>query len=453
MSMHEIESLVEYSVKTVATASPVSPLAKSICFSLYQIQDLFDCGYTLLRVRDELVQLGYLYLLPPELLPDPERSQAMKFKKRSGFFAKGTYFDHKTNRCCITAGSKLWKKLLSLGILPAEDPQEVRELSPFELIETIVPLASERFAQGDQTAVDTLGLWYGLFPIICIMTGYDEQPEAEKLENMLSLVAFPEAFKAAEEYVRDMDFEDFIDEEEMPFLEEWSAPYKLWKGLNDEDDYEDEDDETLCPEFYRNLVYECMSKNEFAEADRYASYMGDEKDPSCLLHRCMISLACHHWIKRQTPRPLPPESLLTIAETKAGLEYLIELPVPEQERTLCRMFVLQTLILSGDYPAAVEMHQQMYIEAIAALKKRRNGYAKQMQEIALSISYFQLLQDSLPDDYLPKKELIKSGLPGLMKLSAARELSCKLLDKRPQEAETLHDYLEQCDLLMPYIEE
>lgn len=76
-----------------------------------------------------------------------------------------------------------------------------------------------------------------------------------------------------------------------------------------------------------------------------------------------------------------------------------------------------------------------------------------MQEIALSISYFQLLQDSLPDDYLPKKELIKSGLPGLMKLSTARELSCKLLDKRPQEAETLHDYLEQCDLLMPYIEE
>lgn len=58
MSMHAIESLVEYSVITTATASPVPPLAQSICYSLYQIQNQLDCGYTVLRVRDELEQLG-----------------------------------------------------------------------------------------------------------------------------------------------------------------------------------------------------------------------------------------------------------------------------------------------------------------------------------------------------------------------------------------------------------
>ena len=31
MSMHAIESLVEYSVIAVATASPVPPMAQSIC--------------------------------------------------------------------------------------------------------------------------------------------------------------------------------------------------------------------------------------------------------------------------------------------------------------------------------------------------------------------------------------------------------------------------------------
>lgn len=62
MSMHAIESLVEYSVITTATASPVPPLAQSICYSLYQIQNQLDCGYTVLRVRDELEQLGYLSL-------------------------------------------------------------------------------------------------------------------------------------------------------------------------------------------------------------------------------------------------------------------------------------------------------------------------------------------------------------------------------------------------------
>ena len=63
--MHAIESLVEYSVKTVATASPVLPLARNICFSLYELQNQLDCGYTVLRVKDELVALGYLFLLPP----------------------------------------------------------------------------------------------------------------------------------------------------------------------------------------------------------------------------------------------------------------------------------------------------------------------------------------------------------------------------------------------------
>lgn len=60
MSMHAIENLVEYSVITVATASPVPPLAQSICYSLYHFQNQLDCGYTVLRARDELEQLSYL---------------------------------------------------------------------------------------------------------------------------------------------------------------------------------------------------------------------------------------------------------------------------------------------------------------------------------------------------------------------------------------------------------
>ena len=71
MSMHEIESLVESSVITVATASPIPPLARNICFNLYQLQNQLDCGYTVLRVREELEKLGYLFLLPPKQLQQP----------------------------------------------------------------------------------------------------------------------------------------------------------------------------------------------------------------------------------------------------------------------------------------------------------------------------------------------------------------------------------------------
>ena len=88
MSMHAIESLVEYSVITVATALPVPPLAQSICHSLYHLQNQLDCGYTVLRVRDELEKVGYLSLLSPEQLPEPERSEGNGACRRGRFLER-----------------------------------------------------------------------------------------------------------------------------------------------------------------------------------------------------------------------------------------------------------------------------------------------------------------------------------------------------------------------------
>ncbi|WP_075556717.1 hypothetical protein [Parabacteroides timonensis] len=446
MSMHEIESLVEYSVKTVAAASPTPPLAKSICSSLYQLQSHFDCGYTVLRVREELERLGYLYLLPPEQLPEPERSEAMKLVGKGGFFTKGTYFDAVTNRCYITVDSALYQKLLSLGILPAETSQEIQSFSPLELIEAIAPLASKQSAQDSQVATDTLGLWYGLFPVIYLMTGYDEKPDNERIQKLLRYLATPETFKAAEEYIREVDFEDFADDEELPFCAEWSTPYKDWKERK-------EDDKTPYNEFCKRMVYNFMGNNEFAEADKYASQIGDENDPARLLHRGMVSIACHQWLTTQEPGTLPPKGLLSLCEAKVGFEYLAGLDLPEQGRTVCRMYILQALKLQGDSPALVELLQQMYNEAIAIVKQRPYGQTKQLQYIALSISYYQMLLENLPDGYLPKKELMRNGLPGLFDLSAIKDKCNELHHEMPQAAETLQQYMEQCDSLMQYIQE
>ena len=158
MSMHAIESLVEYSVITTATASPVPPLAQSICYSLYQIQNQLDCGYTVLRVRDELEQLGYLSLLPPEQLPEPERSEARRLAVEGGFLKDGTYVDGCSGKCCVTAGTALWKKLLEMSVLPVSAKAELRLLDPLELAEQIVPLASKALAEGDKRGADTMGL-------------------------------------------------------------------------------------------------------------------------------------------------------------------------------------------------------------------------------------------------------------------------------------------------------
>lgn len=54
MSIHEIESLVESSVITLARYAPEHPRRESICLSLCALQKQFDCGYTVMHVAKEL---------------------------------------------------------------------------------------------------------------------------------------------------------------------------------------------------------------------------------------------------------------------------------------------------------------------------------------------------------------------------------------------------------------
>ncbi|MEY8607826.1 hypothetical protein AALM74_01410 [Parabacteroides segnis] len=47
----------------------------------------------------------------------------------------GTYVDRRSGKCCVTAGSALWKKLLDMGVIPASPEAELRLLDPLELAE------------------------------------------------------------------------------------------------------------------------------------------------------------------------------------------------------------------------------------------------------------------------------------------------------------------------------
>lgn len=446
--MYEIESLVEESVKTLATAPCAPAEATNLCFNLYRLQEQFDCGYTLLRVRDELEQLGYLYPLQPDQLPEPERTEALQLLQPGGFLADGTYVDHQTGTCFLTAGSKLWQKLQAQGLLPqAAAAAALRPLSALELAEAIVPLASELADKGNSTGTHTLGLWYALFPTLCLVAGCHDQPTPDRIENLLRPLATPAVFEAAETQVRTVDFDDFDDDDEdLSFLAAWGAPYKDWKAKSTHD----------TPHFYTGKIYECLDKQDFAEANRYACLLmeskGEEGEIGGLLHRSVVAIACHQWLRTQPEGTQAPEGLLPLAQAQGCFEHLISLELQAKELNLCQFYLVQALQLQGDYPAAVKLLQQMCSTSIANIDVLPEGNAKRIQQAILANTYYQTLYHNFPDSYLPKKQLIQSGLPGLMDLSAVRQTCCELIPEVPKHAESLQQAVAQCDLILSYLE-
>lgn len=447
MSMHAIESFVEYSVITVATASPVPHLAQSICYSLYHFQDQLDCGYTVLRVRDELEKIGYLSLLSPEQLPEPERSEAMELAFEGGFLKDDTYVDYKSGKCCVTAGSALWKKLLDMGVVPASPEMELRLLGPLELAEQVVPLASKALAGGDKRAADTLGHWYAFFPLLCVMEGCDgdNAPEPERIQALLQLLAVPEAFEVATAYGNELDVD--YEEEEIPFLAGWEQPYRKWL---DEQKSKESISESEQDSFHRNVMYQYIHRNDFEEADRHASLITGENNR--LLNRCVVGYACHLWLRTQEAGRIAPPNLLPLLEVREGFERLSGLPLPEKELATCRIYLLQVLALLGDYPAYIEMQQSLFTEAVGNLEYFPEGETRLLQQIPVSLSYYQMLYGNLPEDYPSKKELMRKGFRGLMELPEIKRVCEELLPEKPQKAETLQEYMEQCDALMQYLD-
>ncbi len=68
MSMHEIEDLVESSVRILATRSDLD--LRSLYWQLYEYQNHWDTGFTNFRVMDLLLQARYTYRFEVNQHPD-----------------------------------------------------------------------------------------------------------------------------------------------------------------------------------------------------------------------------------------------------------------------------------------------------------------------------------------------------------------------------------------------
>lgn len=60
MSMHEVEDLIEQSIRLVNQSDQTAKQKRQLIWSLYDIQGMFDCSYTHFRLIDTLLALEYM---------------------------------------------------------------------------------------------------------------------------------------------------------------------------------------------------------------------------------------------------------------------------------------------------------------------------------------------------------------------------------------------------------
>lgn len=412
MSMHEIESLVEYSVLAVAAAEPTPKEARNIVHSLYLLQDQFDCGYTLLRTQQELEKLNYLFMLPPENLPEPERGEAMALRGEGGFFGKpSTYYYQKAGRACVTAGSPLWEKLCQNGTITGEGARPVHELPLLELAHLTVPLL--RFLD-QEIRVQAQGLWYTLFPVFSLIM-LDEEDD-ETLKQVLALrdlLATPEAFSFCEE---SPDIEDKMDAE-------WFVPYLEWRQsggvANDQE--------------RREKIMQLLGQQDFRAACALADGLPDDQER--LYFRAVISLKYY-----QSPvlagGKRPPDTdafgLLSLPGTREALTSLIG-KLTGQDWGLGLSLACCDFLLDGDYEKAFGVMARAFEkELYKVLETKTDERDRQFFSALYALTFYQAVDLNLPAQKDEKRRLMKARAGTLLSLPEAKEAFLGLRGKKPE---------------------
>lgn len=284
MSIHMIEDMMESTVRLLyyngnGRIDGISVC--DICRNLYKLQDKFDCGYTVLRVKDELKALGYLKVFSVEDLPAEERAAAEGLK--DSHFLKNAYID-KDCRIYVPYASEMWQTLANSGIIPSSKAKP-KELKAFKLAKLIIPIAAEKAkivgAEGNN-AKSVLAYWYATLPTLMYLENCIRVNRTE-FTALRDMSGIPEAFALAEELgLTDEleDLENMADDYEIPYLKGYAEPYIRWR---DSDDGIELDEQTIR----KNATFYWLQK-QYKKADRFAARLSD---PSATIFRSQITLS------------------------------------------------------------------------------------------------------------------------------------------------------------------
>lgn len=423
MSMHEMEALVECSVAVLAAAQPVPADARDLCYSLYEMQDQFDCGYTVLRVQEELEKLRYLYRIPPCRLPEQERAQIAALDGQDGFIGDDPqiFYDAGGGLACITAGSPLWEKLCRAGRLTGADAEPVRLIPALEMAQRIAGLAC---AAEEGLAAQTMGLWYALFPAFLVMeSGGEDEALSPPMRALRDRLATPAAlaFAAGWRLLPGPDDFDWLEESDL-FERQWLEPYTRRVAGGRED---------AAQAAYQQIV-DAVEGSRFREALELAAALPGERERT--YYRALASLAFYR-LRAVSPAdaPAPPEEAMPLEETERAFASLVE-SCPEQDQ-ICQMNRYLSLVLLGRYEQGFQALTEAFLPLVEALRQaEEDDWKRRFGEAGLAAVFYRTLYESIPG-WPPEKLLLLQTRAGTIPLPQEAEETCRALaEERPEEA-------------------
>jgi hypothetical protein len=195
MSMHEFEDLVETSIRTLARNASRSPHElRALYWNLYEFQDLWDTGFTKLRVLDLLLAARHTYRFHLSEHPDYQRFFDV-FQNINNFSFvdvdptqkwdaehNPTAGYYKPPHLYCDVNSPLWCRFVQRGVLTGEDALFVERQNPIDLASTVV---EDAFIQQN---FDLIAWWHALLAPYLFMNFDEEEHNKHVAHASLRLV-------------------------------------------------------------------------------------------------------------------------------------------------------------------------------------------------------------------------------------------------------------------------
>lgn len=466
MSMHQIEDMIENSVRMLSncTGSEINGLSlRDICYHLYQLQDLFDCGYTMLRVREELERMGFLSSITVEKLPQNERDAARRLTGDSGFLPSGVYVDGDSGLAYLDYGNPSWNTFIEAGTLSHPQMGDIPQIDVLQLAENMISLAAQQRETGSdngEIAVSTLLYWYALLPTVMTVSGYEGQVEEERIIRLRDMAAVPEAFEQAGILWLTSELEDLADlaDEDLDCFANWAEPYLQWK--KEAEDTPEYPGSEFSEQEQMELFIASLNHEDYSQADFIARRLDEPSRSFGRINAAMSFYTAQIDQPEQTDTP-QPHNIMTLTEVEEKLIELTESEFPVAVKNQLYLHLAQCRFLLKKLPSAIDSLNHAFALAADKLLQMEDAEMQRVQMAYLTASYYMVLicnlnkavwdKVSLPTWLLPLKEALQVVQSTVDETAISAEQCCNmaLLLLVENKLEAAMDWLDRAEQKNP----